>query len=240
MTDLSTIDFSKLELPMWNGLVLLAIKRADGVHIRDGLESVKERNGAIVCRDEVGVWWVTRQCPQASFSQLDDLKAICAKVDAFIAAEQKRLIEAALPPWRDCGLEEAEEWSWYYDNVREPWWRPMIERLGNEAPECYRYRTRVLKKDEMSVKMTTGQVIDWLRDNVGIELENVHQDKWRINIKTFELEQQPRGKAHWSRASIYYMSMFEFFDPTVKKKSTVKDHTDACSYDDGMWGLCGS
>jgi hypothetical protein len=85
MTDLSTIDFTKLELSYWNSMTLKATLTQGWVHLRS------VAHGSIATRDLVGTWKVTNQCPDSAFVQLDELKAICAQVDAFIEIELKRL-----------------------------------------------------------------------------------------------------------------------------------------------------
>jgi hypothetical protein len=96
MTDLSKLDFSKCHLPDWNGLQLRAAwVHGCNLHIRDGEDYLKEVYGAIACYHfDKKEWRVTHQVPESDFEQLDELKAICAQVDAFIAAELKRVERA--------------------------------------------------------------------------------------------------------------------------------------------------
>lgn len=161
MINLSNTNFSKLELPRWNGLVLRAVLMIGGsLHIRDGADSSKELFGAIACRNINDGQWITGHRPKSSFVQLDELKAICAKVDAFIASETKRTAEAALPSWRDCGLEEAQEWTLFYDGEQQQEWRPIDRCNGDSPKERYRYRTRAPKKDG-AIKLTNGFELRW-------------------------------------------------------------------------------
>lgn len=161
MTDLSKIDFSKCELPRWRGKVLRVDRVIEGIHI-----DTSDRFGTVHVAVKVlpgfhhpnENQWIAQH--PATFTELDDLSDICAKVDAFIESELKRIEEEKLPPWRDCTLDEAmanpecseacvkmnrcatdtlEQWTTYH--------KKRIERCIGMSADKYKCRTRAPKPE---------------------------------------------------------------------------------------------
>jgi hypothetical protein len=139
MADLSKIDFTKCVLPMWMTMKW-DVKFISGIthpiHIRNGIGAI-----AVRAKSQGSPWRIGTRELTASFDELDQLHEMCAQVDAFIERELKRIAEESLPPWRECELEEAEEFR-----VKGPeWplnWLPIAVRVGAYEPSKYEYRTR--------------------------------------------------------------------------------------------------
>jgi hypothetical protein len=227
MKDLSKIDWTKCELPMWQTMKF-DVKYITGInhpiHIRNhGIGAVAVRGASDGSKWRIGTRELT-----ASFTELDDLKAICAKVDAFIETEMRRGVskitiegtenivmfadewslerdisgyerlvaekaapgfakpEEALPPWRDCTLEEAmanpecSEFIWISSSdVAKTSWLPIGYRKGEFTGGSYGYRTHAPKAE---AKMPTVKAPDgwrWERskyplDNPGWHLRSDH------------------------------------------------------------------
>jgi hypothetical protein len=144
MTDYSKIDFSKCKLPMWRAYQAKVDLWYGEVHVH-------ANNGWIARKIERG-WDVG--VPVCTFEQIDELKAICAKVDEFIASELKRIEEESLPPWRDCSREEAQEYKNKFSGDCD--WCPIDTYRGQHPP--YKFHTRAPKPEQKipSVKAPEG------------------------------------------------------------------------------------
>lgn len=142
MTDLSTIDFSKLKLPDWQVRGLCAESNHGRVFMRT------QAGCTVAARDINGQWTVMHQ--DATFAELRALESICSQVDSFIVSERKRIEEEKLPPWRECTMDEAlanPECSEWLDDEKDNDgdWHTMSEL--EERDVWYRYRTRAPKTE---------------------------------------------------------------------------------------------
>lgn len=138
MTDLNKIDFSKINPLKWKGRELVARPSVDGCIMIVG------ENGWIASRVENQ--WSFAGNQTVSFAALDELKAICAKVDAFIEEELMRIAEAEMPPWRGCTREEAQEYQFTAHYGGKDDWRP-IGAISNGLVGTYEFRTRAPKPE---------------------------------------------------------------------------------------------